>query len=57
MKPVKPIHTDDISSMKIDTMGKLIDQVTERDVRDVQKNVFLIFSEWRYNHAKKHSKH
>ena len=53
MKPVKPIHTDDISSMKIDTMGKLIDQVTERDVRDVQKNVFLIFSEWRYNHAKK----
>ena len=43
MKPVKPIHTDDISSMKIDTMGKLIDQVTDNDVRDVKKDVFLIF--------------
>ena len=43
MKPVKPIHTNDISGMNISTLGKIIDQVTDDDVRDVKKDVFLIF--------------
>ena len=43
MKPVKPIHTDDISSMNISTLGKIIDRVTDDDVRDVKKDVISIF--------------
>ena len=38
MKPVKPIHTDDISSM-----GKIIDQVTGDDARDVKRHIIPIF--------------
>ena len=43
MKPVKPIHTDDISGMNISILGKIIDHASEDDVRDLQKDVFLIF--------------
>ena len=43
MKQVKPFRTEGISSMKINTMSKLIDQITDNDVRDVKKDVFLIF--------------
>ena len=43
MKPVKPFRTDDISGMNISTLGKIIDQVTDDDVKDVKKDVFLIF--------------
>ena len=46
MKPVKPIHTDDISSMNISTFGKIIDQVTD-DVSDVKRLVIPIFKGWR----------
>ena len=43
MKPVKPIHTDDISGMNISILGKIIDQASEDDVSDVKKDVFWIF--------------
>ena len=43
MKPVKPIHTDDISGMNISTFGKIIDQVTDDDVRDVKRHIIPIF--------------
>ncbi len=46
MKPVKPIHTEGISSMNISTLGKIIDQVTENDVRDVKNGVISIFRGW-----------
>ena len=43
MKPVKPIHTDDISSMNISTLGKIIEQVTKNDVTEVKRDVLSIF--------------
>ena len=43
MKSVKPFHTEDISGMNISTLGKIIDQVTDEDVRDVKKDVISIF--------------
>ena len=43
MKPVKLSHNDSISGMKLDVLGKIIDQVSEDDVRDVKKDVFWIF--------------
>ena len=43
MKAVKTPHTHDISVMKITVLGKIIDQVTDEDVRDVKKDVVSIF--------------
>ena len=43
MKAVKSSRNEDISGMKISVLGKIIDQVTDDDVRDVKKDVFLIF--------------
>ena len=44
MKPVKSsAHSENISGMKISTLGIFIDQVSENDVKDVKKDVFLIF--------------
>ena len=43
MKAIKTSHNEDISGMKISVLGKIIDQVSEDDVRDVKKDVFLIF--------------
>ena len=44
MKPVKSsVHSENISGMKISTLGTFIDQVSENDVKDVKKDVFLIF--------------
>jgi hypothetical protein len=44
MKPVKSsVHSENISGMKISTLGIFIDQVSENDVKDVKKDVFLIF--------------
>ena len=43
MKPVKASHNEDISQMKLSSLGKIIEQVTEDDVRDVKKDVSFIF--------------
>ncbi len=43
MKAIKTSHNEDISGMKISVLGKIIDQVSEDDVRDLKKDVFLIF--------------
>ena len=43
MKAIKTSHNEDISGMKISVLGKIIDQVSEDDVRDVKKDIFLIF--------------
>ena len=43
MKAVKTFNTQDISGMKISVLGKIIDQVTDEDVRDVKKDVISIF--------------
>ena len=43
MKAIKTSHNEDISGMKISVLGKIIDQVTDDDVRGVKKDVFLIF--------------
>ena len=43
MKAIKTSHNEDISGMKISVLGKLVDQVSEDDVRNVKKDVFLIF--------------
>ena len=43
MKAVKTLNTQDISGMKISVLGKIIDQVTDDDVRDVKRHVIPIF--------------
>ena len=43
MKAVKTSHNEDISGMKLDVLSKIIAQVSEDDVSDVKKDVFLIF--------------
>ena len=43
MKAVKSSRNEDISGMKISVLGKIIDQVSEDDVRDVKKDVIPIF--------------
>ena len=43
MKAVKSSRNEDISGMKISVLGKIMDQVTDDDVRDVKKDVFWIF--------------
>ena len=43
MKAIKTSHNEDISGMKISVLGKIIDQVSEDDVRDVKKDVIPIF--------------
>ena len=42
MKAVKTSHLEDISDMKLDVLSKIIDQVSEDDVRDVKKDVISI---------------
>ena len=46
MKPVKSSHNEDISQVKLSSLGKIIEQVTENDVRDVKKDVISIFRGW-----------
>ena len=44
MKPVKSsVHPENISGLKITTLGIFIDQVSENDIKDVKKDVFWIF--------------
>ena len=44
MKPVKSsAHPENISGLKISTLGRFIDQVSENDIKDVKKDVFWIF--------------
>ena len=48
MKPVKSsVHSENISGMKISTLGIFIDQVSENDIKDAEKDVFQIFKGWR----------
>ena len=47
MKAIKTSHNEDISGMKISVLGKIIDQVTDDDVRDVKRHVIPIFKGWR----------
>ena len=42
MKAVKSSRNEDISGMKLSALGKIIDQVTDDDVRDVKKDVISI---------------
>jgi hypothetical protein len=46
MKPVKSSHNEDISKMKLSSLGKIIDQVTDDDVRSVKTDVISIFRGW-----------
>jgi hypothetical protein len=43
MKAVKSSHNEDISKMKLSSLGKIIDQVTDDDVRSVKTDVISIF--------------
>ena len=48
MKPVKSsVHPENISGLKITTLGIFIDQVSENDIKDVKKYVFQIFKGWK----------
>ena len=46
MKAIKSSHNEDISGMKLSSLGKIIDQVTDDDIRDVKKDVVSIFRGW-----------
>ncbi len=43
MKAVKSSRNEDISGMKLSALGKIIDQVTDDDIREVKKDVIPIF--------------
>ena len=43
MKPVKSFNTKDLSKIGLATLGKLVEQVSEDDVRKVKKDVISIF--------------
>ncbi len=47
MKAIKTSHTKDISDISLDLMSKTIDQVSENDIKDAEKDVFQIFKGWR----------
>ena len=42
MKPVKSsVHSENISGMKISTLGIFIDQVSENDIKRKRENIWL----------------
>jgi hypothetical protein len=43
MKAVKSSHNEDISQMKLSSLGKIIDQVTDDDFMSVKSDVISIF--------------